>query len=154
MSVDYEGHEPPRSPLEAQIDLILHGIPDVVEPLEEAAAWPPEWREEGRVDYLYRQRTLLVRDADVNLVIEGQRGEQPLVLATPEQHDNNLRGLTRLRFSPEEAKTVQEACDLVDRALGEPQVAKIGLMWRRTRISYEWKVVGSSPPVRWPVRAS
>ena len=119
LSVDYEGREPPRNPLEAQIDLILHGIPGVVAPLEEAAAWPPDWRDRGEVDYLYRQRTLLVRDADINLVIEGQRGEQPLVLATPEQHDNNLRGLTRLRFSSEEAKTVQEACDLVDRALGE-----------------------------------
>ena len=73
----------------------------------------------GRVDYLYRQRTLLVRDADVDRIIEGQRGEAPLVLATPEQHDNNLRGLTRLRFSDDEDKTVQQACALVDRALGE-----------------------------------
>jgi hypothetical protein len=24
----------------------------------------------------------------------GQRGEAPLVVATPDQHDNNLRGLT------------------------------------------------------------
>jgi subtilisin family serine protease len=119
MSVEYEGREPPRSRLEAQIDLILNGIPGVVEPLAEAAAWPPDWREQNQVDYLYRQRTLLARDADVDRIIVGQRGEDPLVLARPERHDNNLRGLTRLRFNDEEGKTVQEACDLVDQALGE-----------------------------------
>jgi subtilisin family serine protease len=119
MPTDYEGREPPRSRIEAQVDLILNGIPGVVEPLAEAAVWPDNWREQGEVDYLYRQRTLLVRDADVNLVIEGQRGEEPLVLATPERHQNNLRGLTRLRLSPEEPKTVQQACDLIDEALGE-----------------------------------
>lgn len=119
MPVNDEGREEPRSRLGAQIDLILSGIPGVVEPLEEAAVWPPNWRERGEFDYLYRQRTLLVRDADVNLIIEGQRGEDPLVLATPERHDNNLRGLTRLRFSDNEDKTVQQACDLVDQALGE-----------------------------------
>ncbi len=119
MPVDDQGREEPRSRLEAQIDVILHGIPGVVSGLEEAAVWPLNWREERRVDYLYRERTLLVRDADVDHVIEGQRGEAPLVLATPEQHDNNLRGLTRLRFSDNEEKTVQQACALVDRALGE-----------------------------------
>jgi len=122
MPVDDEGREEPRSRLEAQIDLILSGIPDVVDPLEEAEVWPPNWRERGSFDYLYRRRTLLVRDADVDRVIVGQRDEAPLVLATPDQHDNNLRGLTRLRFSGEEGKTVQEACDLVDRALGEGTV--------------------------------
>ena len=119
MSVDYGGRQEPRTPLEAQIDLILFGIPGVVEPLAEAAIWPNDWREQRRVDYIYRQRTLLVRDADIDRVIVGQRGEAPLVVATPDQHDNNLRGLTRLRFSDEEGKTVQEACDLVDRTLGE-----------------------------------
>jgi Subtilase family len=122
MPVDDEGREEPRSRLEAQIDLILSGIPGVVDPLEEAEVWPPNWRERGSFDYLYRRRTLLVRDADVDHVIVGQRDEAPLVLATPDQHDNNLRGLTRLRFSAEEGKTVQEACDLVDRALGEGTV--------------------------------
>ena len=92
MPVDDEGREEPRSRLEAQIDLILSGIPDVVDPLEEAEVWPPNWRERGSFDYLYRRRTLLVRDADVDRVIVGQRDEAPLVLATPDQHDNNLRG--------------------------------------------------------------
>ena len=64
MPVNDEGHEPPRSRLEAQIDLVLHGIPGVVEPLEEAAVWPDDWRERDEVDYLYRRRTLLARDAD------------------------------------------------------------------------------------------
>ena len=74
MPVDDEGREEPRSRLEAQIDLILSGIPDVVDPLEEAEVWPPNWRERGSFDYLYRRRTLLVRDADVDRVIVGQRG--------------------------------------------------------------------------------
>ena len=98
MPTDGPGRETPRSSLEAQIDLILHGIPGVVEPLEEAAVWPPDWRERDDFDYLYRQRTVLVRDADVDRVIAGQRGDAPLVLATPDQHDNNLRGLTRLNL--------------------------------------------------------
>ena len=42
-----------------------------------------------------------------------------IVLAHAGQHDNNLRGLTRLRFSDNEDKTVQQACALVDRTLGE-----------------------------------
>jgi hypothetical protein len=117
-----EGGQEPRSRLEAQIDLVLHGIPGVVAGLEEAAVWPPDWRERGEVDYLYRQRTVLVRDADVDLVIVGQRGQDPLVQGAPDQHDNNLRGLTRIRFFDAEPKTVQEACDLVDRVLGEGAV--------------------------------
>ena len=114
----YGGRQEPRSPLEAQIDLLLFGIDDVVEPLPEAAVWPDDWRDQGRVDYIYRKHTLLVRDADVDRVIVGQRGEAPLVLATPDQHGNNLRGLTRLRFSAEERMTVPQACDRIDEVLG------------------------------------
>jgi len=119
MPIDYEGREPPQTRLEAQIDLVLHGIPGVVAGLEDAAVWPEDWRERREVDYLYRQRTLLVRDADVSLIIERQRGEDPLVVATPDRHENNLRGLTRLRLSPDEPKTVQQACELADQVLGE-----------------------------------
>ena len=102
----------PQSRLDAQIGLILHGIPDVVDGLEGAAAWPPDWAERGEVDYLYRERTLLVRDADVERV-------QAIVPSTPVEHDNNLRGLTRLEFSDDETRNMEEVCSAVDRALGE-----------------------------------
>ena len=102
----------PQSRLDAQIGLILHGIPDVVDRLEGAAAWPPDWAERGEVDYLYRERTLLVRDADVDRV-------QAIVPSTPVEHDNNLRGLTRLEFSGDETRNIEDVCTAVNRALGE-----------------------------------
>jgi hypothetical protein len=102
----------PQSRLDAQIGLILHGIPDVVDGLEGAAVWPPDWAERGEVDYLYRERTLLVRDADVDRV-------QAIVPSTPVEHDNNLRGLTRLEYSGDETRNMEEVCTAVDRALGE-----------------------------------
>src|SRR5215469_13647309 len=116
MPIREEGRDEPRSRLEAQIDLVLHGIPDVVEGLEGAAAWPPDWRERGEVDYLYRERTLLVRDADLDRVIGG---DEPLVPGAPVQHDNNLRGLTRIQLFEDKPDSVDQACALVDRVLGE-----------------------------------
>ena len=38
---------------------------------------------------------------------------------TPVAHDNNVRGLTRLEFSADERRSVEEACADIDRALGE-----------------------------------
>jgi subtilisin family serine protease len=116
MPINDEGHEGPRTRLEAQIDLILHGIPDVVDRLEGAAAWPPDWREQRRVDYLYRERTLLVRDVDVDRVIGG---EEPVVRARVVGHDNNLRGLTRLEFLDEEGRNIEDVCTAVDVVFGE-----------------------------------
>jgi hypothetical protein len=112
MPIREDGRDEPRSRLEAQIDLVLHGIPDVVEGLEGAAAWPPDWRERGEVDYLYRERTLLVRDADLDRV-------RAIVPSVPVEHDNNLRGLTRIEFTSDETRSVEEVCTAVDRALGE-----------------------------------
>jgi len=91
--------------LKAQIGLFLDG-------LEGAAAWPPDWAERGEFDYLYRERTLLVRDADAERV-------QAIVPSTPVEHDNNLRGLTRLEFTGEETRNIEDVCTAVDRALGE-----------------------------------
>lgn len=116
MPIDDEGRDGPRTTLEAQINLVLHGIPDVVDGLEDAAAWPPDWIERGEVDYLYRKGTLLVRDADVDRVIGG---EEPVVRARVVGHDNNLRGLTRLEFTDEEDRTIEDACAAADEALGE-----------------------------------
>ena len=120
MPIDDEGRDGPRTRLEAQIDLILRGIPDVVDGLEGAAAWPPDWREQGSIDYLYRERTVLARDADVDRVIGG---EEPVVRARVVGHDNNLRGLTRLEFLDEEDRTVEDACAAADVALGEGTVS-------------------------------
>ena len=116
MPIDDDGHDGPRTRLEAQINLILNGIPGAVEGLEGAAVWPPDWIERGNVDYLYRQRTLLVRDEDIDRTIGG---EQPVVRARVVEHDNNLRGLTRLEFADEEDRSVEEVCAAVDRTLGE-----------------------------------
>lgn len=44
-----------------QIELILAS-------LDEAAAYPPNWRDDGDPEYLYREGSLLVRDGDVDLV--------------------------------------------------------------------------------------
>jgi subtilisin family serine protease len=113
MSVNGKGNGEPRSRLVAQVNLILHGIPDVEEGgLEGAVAYPPEWAELGDVDYLYRDRTLLVRDADVERV-------RQIVPSRPVEYENNLRGLTRLDFTEEETRTVPQVCDALDRQLGE-----------------------------------
>ena len=64
------------------------------------------------VDYLHRERTLLVRDADVDRVTRH-------VSAAPVAHDSNVRGLTRLAFTADERRGVEETCAHIDRALGE-----------------------------------
>jgi subtilisin family serine protease len=95
----------PRTRLQAQIWLIL-------DELEGAAAWPPDWEERNYVDYLYRERSLLVRDADVERVMA-------VVPSAPVEHEDNLRGLTLLRFADEETRDIETVCAAVDRALGE-----------------------------------
>jgi len=101
-----------RRRLHAQIGLILSGIPGVVDSLEGAAAHPADWAERGEVDYHHRERTVLVRDADVDRVAA-------VVSGAPVAHDNNVRGLTRMEFSPDERRSVEEACADIDRTLGE-----------------------------------
>jgi subtilisin family serine protease len=107
---DWGRGEPP-SPLHAWINLILSGIPDVEESLEGSAAWPPNGAELGEVDYLYRERTLLVRDAYVDRV-------RAIVPSVPVAQGNGLRGLTRLEFANDESRSVEEVCAAADRALG------------------------------------
>jgi subtilisin family serine protease len=102
----------PGSRLDAQLRLILSGIPDILDGLDGAAAHPADRPEPDHVDYLHRERTLLVRDADVDRV-------RALVSSSPVSHDNNLRGLTRLEFAADERRSVEEACAAVDQALGE-----------------------------------
>ncbi len=112
MTIHDEGQGEPRGRLHAQIDLMLSGIPGVVDGLEGAVAHPADWADQGEVDYHHRDRTLLVRDADVDRVAS-------VVSARPVAHDNNVRGLTRLEFSPGERRSVEEACADIDRTLGE-----------------------------------
>jgi subtilisin family serine protease len=112
MTIQDEGQGEPRNRLHAQIGLVLSGIPDVVDGLEGAAAHRPDWAERDYVDYLHRDRTLLVRDADVDHVTR-------IVPGAAVAHDNNVRGLTRVEFHPDERRSVEEACADIDRALGE-----------------------------------
>jgi hypothetical protein len=110
MTTRDEKEESPRSVLQAQVDLILNGIPGGDGGLEGAAV---EWAEPGRrVNYLYRARTLLVRDADVGRVTD-------IVPSMPVENDDNVRGLTRLEFTAEETRSVEEVCRVLDRRLGE-----------------------------------
>jgi Subtilase family len=97
--------QPPRTRLQAQIRLILDG-------LEGAAAWPPDWEQLGDVHYLYRERHLLVRDADV------ERVQRIVPSAQVVEHDENLRGVTLLEFA-DEAGDIETVCTAVDRTLGE-----------------------------------
>jgi Subtilase family len=112
MTIRDEGSDEPRRRLEAQINLTLRGVPDIVGGLEGAAAHPLDWAERGEVDYHHRDRTLLVRDADVDRVAG-------VVSCAPVAHDNNMRGLTRLEFSADERRSVEEACAHIDRVHGE-----------------------------------
>lgn len=112
MAIHGEGRNEPRSRLDAQLSLVLSGIPDILDGLDGAAAHPADRAESDYVDYLHRERTLLVRDADVDRV-------RAMVSSTAVSHDNNVRGLTRLEFSADERRSVEEACADVDRALGE-----------------------------------
>ena len=112
MSIGDDGYARPQTTLEAQIDLILHGIPGVEEGLEGAAAYPPDWREKGSVDYLYRERSILVRDDHVERV-------RTIVPSEPVHGEDNLRGLTLLEFTADEQRSVEEVCAAADRELGE-----------------------------------
>jgi hypothetical protein len=90
--------------LGAWIRLILSGLPS-------SAAWPPNWAGLGYADYLYRERTFLVRDADVDRV----GGLVPYALG----HRGSLRGLTRLELPANDPRSVEEVCAAVGWELGE-----------------------------------
>ena len=97
--------EPPQTVLQAQTQLIF-------DQLEGSAAWPPDWAQRDYIDYLYRDRSLLVRDTDVERVMR-------IVPSEPVRHPDNLRGVTLLRFADEETRNIEEVCTAVDEILGE-----------------------------------
>jgi Subtilase family len=105
------GYKGPQTVLQAQINLILHGIPGVENGLEGAAAYPGDWEKENDVEYLYRKRSLLVRDADFERVAR-------IVPIEPAERQGRLRGLT-LATIVDEQTSVEDACRAVDQALGE-----------------------------------
>jgi hypothetical protein len=109
MTIRDEGPGQPNGRLAAQLNLVMSGIPDVLDGLEGAAA---HLAGPDSIHHLHRDRHLLVRDADVDRVTA-------VVSAAPVAHDNNVRGLTRLEFSDDERRSVEEACTAVDRIHGE-----------------------------------
>src|SRR5215472_9066959 len=109
MTIRDDGPGQPNSRLDAQLGLVTSGIPDILGGLEGAAA---HWSDPDNLHHLHRERHLLVRDADVDRVTA-------VVSASPVAHENNVRGLTRLEFSDDEHRSVEEACAAVDRIHGE-----------------------------------
>ncbi len=112
MAARAEGPDEPATLLAAQIWLIVSGIPGVLEGMEGAAVHPPDWAQRGEVDYLCRERALLVRTVDVDRV-------RAIVGGAVVQHHNAVRGLTRLEVSGDETRSVEELCAAIDRALDE-----------------------------------
>jgi subtilisin family serine protease len=94
----------PQTVLQAQTRLIL-------DELEGSAVWPPDWEQRNYIDYLYRERYLLVRDADVERVTA-------VVPSEPVRHPDNLRGVTLLQFKPEETRSVEDVLTEIDERLG------------------------------------
>ena len=128
----------PRSPLHAWINLIVSGIPNVEEGLEGSAAWPPNWAELGEVDYLYRERTLLVHDTHVDRVMA-------IVPSVAVAQGNGLRGLTRLEFTHDESRSVEEVCAAVDWALGAGTATPDDVLYLRPATEPE-AVPADAPP--------
>jgi hypothetical protein len=91
----------PRNKFEAEIDLVIDNHDDV-------AVWPPDWRAQGRFDYIYRQNQLLIADRDLD------RARKYLPKLEPDDDDSLLNGITRLRGDVD----VPEILSQVDRILG------------------------------------
>jgi hypothetical protein len=115
MSISDEAWGERRGRLQAWVGLILSGVPGVVGGLKGSAAWPDDWAERGEVAYLYRHRTLLVRDAAVDRV-------KDVIPSVSVEHGNSLRGLIRLELTDDTSRSVEEACAAIDQELG-PGVA-------------------------------
>jgi hypothetical protein len=98
--------ERPRTRMDAQVNLILEQLP-------EAVAWPENWSE-TELDYLCRNRVVLVRDRDLPRVQEALDGD-------PEPHENNVEGVTRYRYTEDVHPEV--ICARLDRILGRHVVS-------------------------------
>ncbi len=108
--------------LEDQIDFLRDA-------LDEAEAFPPSWREDGDVQYLYREGCLLVRSADVDPVLtglvavlrgEGEEGEEEEIRRSV-QVEPVFQGVTRLRYRTREENdrpSVPDALTQLDDSLG------------------------------------
>lgn len=110
---------PQDNRLNAQIQLITDN-------LEGAAAYPPDWRERGFVEYLYRQRTILTRLEDEAQVtdailtyLSGLSDQEGGV----RRRDGLIEGVVTIDLSPHPAAGLPEGAvpfvlDAVDRAVG------------------------------------
>src|SRR6266496_3609102 len=108
--------------LEDQIDFLRDA-------LDEAEAFPPSWREDGDVQYLYREGCLLVRSADVDPVLTGlvavlrgggEEGEEEEIRRSV-QVEPVFQGVTRLRYRTREENdrpSVPDALTQLDDSLG------------------------------------
>ena len=103
MSISDEAGDVRRRRLQAWVGLMLPGVAGVMGGHKGAAAWPDDWAERGEVAYLYRHRTLLVRDAAVDRV-------KDVIPSVSVEHGNSLRGLIRLELADDTSRSVEEAC--------------------------------------------
>jgi Subtilase family len=104
MTTGDQGLVGPRGFLDPQVKLTLSGMAEAG--LDAAAS---RWVESGGAGYLFRERALLVRDADVDRVM----ASVPVVRAS------RLSDLNLLTFLDDETRSVEEVCEAIDRELGE-----------------------------------
>ena len=96
--------EYPETRLEAQVKLIL-------DQLEGAVPWPENWRDpEVGLAYLCRNNVVLVRDRDLPRL-------QAALPGTPDEHGNNVEGVTRYRYTTGE-RHPEIVCARMDAILG------------------------------------
>lgn len=101
---DPNGKDNSRSRLEAEVQLVLDTHADV-------AIAPANWRELGRVDYLYRRSEFLVADRDLERALGPLREDDPDI----EVVDSLQEGVTLLRGRRED---IHRTLDRIDALLG------------------------------------
>jgi hypothetical protein len=107
--------ERPLTRTQAQVELVLAQLP-------EAVAWPENWAQ-TELDYLCRNKAVLVRDSDLARVREVLPGE-------PESHEKNIDGVTRYRYAADDHPEV--VCAEMDRTLGRRVVTPDHVLYLST----------------------
>ncbi len=91
----------PRNKFEAEVDLVLDSYDDIV-------VWPPDWRDQGQFDYLYRKNQFLVADRDLDRALKGLPG------AKVDVEHRLIDGVTRIHADVQ----VADELERIDRELG------------------------------------